>query len=104
MFAVKSTPQKKFIRDTFDSAYVLRFSHQLNRLGFGNLKVLRTEEPCAHIVDNGRIEVASDPLDLEAASMSALRKFRSMLKAGWPICDAGGQRAEADFVLIDAGY
>ncbi len=63
-----------------------------------------TEGPFAHVVDYGRIEVASDSLGVEAATMNALRQFRDLAKAGWPIGAAGGELRHIDFTMVDAGY
>jgi phage terminase large subunit GpA-like protein len=60
--------------------------------------------PFGHVVDYGRIEVATDSLGLEAATMVALREFRDMVKAGWPIGSAAGEKQHANLTLIDAGY
>ncbi len=56
------------------------------------------------MVDYGVIEVATDNLGVEQATMVALRQFRDMANAGWPKGSAGGQRMELDWALADAGY
>ncbi len=63
-----------------------------------------TDGPFAQVVDYGRIEVASDSLGVEAATMNALRQFRDLAKAGWPIGAAGGELRHIDFTMVDAGY
>jgi len=56
----------------------------------------------AHVVDYGRLEVASDDLGVEQALLVALREFRQMASAGWP--DLDGKRRLPDQVWIDSGY
>ncbi len=63
-----------------------------------------SDGPFAHVVDYGRIEVASDSLGIEAATMNALRQFRDLAKAGWPLGEAGGELRQVDFAMVDAGY
>ncbi|MBC7852923.1 MAG: phage terminase large subunit family protein, partial [Pirellulaceae bacterium] len=55
-----------------------------------------------HVVDYGRIEVASADLGVEQAVMVALREFREMAQAGWAL--AGGAQKVPDQIWIDAGY
>lgn len=57
--------------------------------------------PFAHVVDYGRIEVASDDLGVEAATMVALRQFRSLATAGWP---KESEMLKPQLALVDAGY
>jgi hypothetical protein len=58
-----------------------------------------------HVVDYGRIEVASAELGVEKALMVALREFRDLALAGWPVAAAdAGQRERPWQVWIDAGY
>jgi phage terminase large subunit GpA-like protein len=58
----------------------------------------------AHIVDYGRLEVATQDLGVEQALMVALRELRALAVAGWPVGTAGGEPKQADMVWIDAGY
>ena len=60
--------------------------------------------PFAHVVDYGRIEVATDSLGVEQATMVALREYRNLITQGWPVGVVGGQAMPPRFVLIDAGY
>ncbi|QDV25949.1 terminase gpA endonuclease subunit [Aureliella helgolandensis] len=60
--------------------------------------------PYGHVVDYGRIEVASDDLGVEQATMVALRQFRAMVLAGWPIGVVGGETLIPQLCFIDAGY
>ena len=60
--------------------------------------------PFGHVVDYGRIEVASDDLGVEQATMVALRQFRAMVAEGWPTGVAGGETTKPLLTLIDAGY
>ncbi len=55
-----------------------------------------------HVVDYGRIEVASDDLGIEQAVMVALKQFRDQVLAGWPM--EGSQPKVPDQVWIDCGY
>ncbi len=57
-----------------------------------------------HIVDYGRIEVASEDLGVEKATMVALREFRAMVAEGWPVGSADGEPMTPGSVWIDAGY
>ncbi len=56
------------------------------------------------MVDYGRIEVASDDLGVEQATMVALRQFRAMDVEGWPMGVDGGERMKPSLAFIDAGY
>ena len=56
-----------------------------------------------HVVDYGRIEVASDSLGVEQAVLVSLREFRNMIKDGWPIEGSTTVKA-VDQAWIDAGY
>ena len=60
--------------------------------------------PFGQVVDYGRIEVATDDLGVEQATMVALRQFRSMVTAGWPVGVAGGEPMKVALTLVDAGY
>jgi phage terminase large subunit GpA-like protein len=57
-----------------------------------------------HVVDYGRIEIASDGLGVERAILIALKEFREQIMAGWPVATAQGQRQIPPQVWIDAGY
>lgn len=57
-----------------------------------------------HVVDYGRIEVASDDLGVEQAILVALREFKEMVADGWPVGSAGQSPIHPEQVWIDAGY
>lgn len=57
-----------------------------------------------HIIDYGRIEVASADLGVEQATMVALREFRAMVGEGWPVGAADGEPMIPGSAWIDAGY
>jgi phage terminase large subunit GpA-like protein len=57
-----------------------------------------------HVVDYGRIEVASADLGVEQAILVALREFRDLVTEGWPVGTADGERKKPDQAWIDAGY
>ena len=57
-----------------------------------------------HVVDYGRIEVASEDIGVEKALLAALREFRDLIKEGWPVGDANGERKIAQQAWVDAGY
>lgn len=61
-------------------------------------------EAVCHIVDYGRLEVASDDLGVEQATLVALREFKTMIGEGWPVGSTGGELMNASLVWIDAGY
>ncbi|MEZ6152363.1 MAG: terminase gpA endonuclease subunit [Pirellulaceae bacterium] len=63
-----------------------------------------TPGPFGHVVDYGRIEVASDDLGVEQATMVALRQFRAMVLEGWPIGVVGGETLKPQLTFVDAGY
>ncbi|MEZ6080762.1 MAG: terminase gpA endonuclease subunit [Pirellulaceae bacterium] len=60
--------------------------------------------PFGHVVDYGRIEVASDDLGVEQATMVALRQFRAMVMEGWPVGVVGGETMKPQLTFVDAGY
>lgn len=57
-----------------------------------------------HVIDYGRIEVASQDLGVEPALLASMRQFRDICEFGWPIGNSNGKRRPADQVWIDAGY
>ncbi|MEX0936878.1 MAG: terminase gpA endonuclease subunit [Pirellulales bacterium] len=57
-----------------------------------------------HIVDYGRIKIASAELGVEKAILLALREFQDVVSEGWPIGSADGNRKSPDQVWIDSGY
>ena len=60
-----------------------------------------------HIVDYGRIEVASSELGVEKALMVTLREFDDQVQQGWQIeegADTDQQRISPQKVWVDAGY
>ncbi|MCO6438172.1 MAG: phage terminase large subunit family protein [Phycisphaerae bacterium] len=57
-----------------------------------------------HIVDYGRIEVASEDVGVEQGVMLALREFHDMATTGWPVGHAEGKTMVPQQVWIDAGY
>jgi phage terminase large subunit GpA-like protein len=63
-----------------------------------------TEHATGHIVDYGRLEVASVDLGVEQGLMAALRQFRDDVTPGWPVEDDPEQQKTANVVWIDAGY
>jgi hypothetical protein len=63
-----------------------------------------SEGATGHIVDYGRIEVASDDLGVEQATLVALRQFRALTIEGWPVGTCDGEHRSPDQSWIDAGY
>ncbi len=57
-----------------------------------------------HIVDYGRLEVASEDLGVEKGILLALREFRDLATTGWPVGTAAGKRLVPHQIWIDAGY
>jgi phage terminase large subunit GpA-like protein len=57
-----------------------------------------------HVVDYGRITVASDELGTEQAILEALQGFRAQVEAGLPIEGGSASPVVPDRVFIDAGY
>jgi hypothetical protein len=57
-----------------------------------------------HVVDYGRIEVASADLGVEPAILAGLRTFRDMIATGWPMGEPRGKPRVPDRVWADAGY
>jgi phage terminase large subunit GpA-like protein len=62
------------------------------------------EQATGHIVDYGRIEVASEDLGVEKALLASLREFRDLLKEGWPVEHSEGEHRQPDVAYVDAGY
>lgn len=58
----------------------------------------------AHIVDYGRIEVASDELGVEQALLVAMREFRDLVTTGWHREGPRAALLTPASVWIDAGY
>ncbi len=54
------------------------------------------------IADYGRIEVATDDLGLEPATLVALRELRDLVAGGWPRMH--GERAVPDVVTVDCAW
>jgi phage terminase large subunit GpA-like protein len=57
-----------------------------------------------HVVDYGRIEVASEDLGVEQALLIALREFRDLAQEGWAIGHEDGNRKQPDAAWVDSGY
>ncbi|MGE0770053.1 MAG: terminase gpA endonuclease subunit, partial [Hyphomicrobiaceae bacterium] len=57
-----------------------------------------------HVVDYGRLEIASGDLGVERGIQLALREFRDLVTEGWPVGFAAGPRLVPHQVWIDAGY
>jgi phage terminase large subunit GpA-like protein len=57
-----------------------------------------------HIVDYGRIEVASESLGIEQALLIALREFKDLVLQGWPCGKIDGEAAVPQLAFIDAGF
>ncbi len=57
-----------------------------------------------HIVDYGRLEIASEDLGVEKGILLALREFRDLATDGWPKETASGERMVPNRVWIDSGY
>jgi phage terminase large subunit GpA-like protein len=55
-----------------------------------------------HVVDYGRIEVASEDLGVEQAVLIALREFRDLALEGWEVKEK--DRRQPDLTWVDAGY
>ncbi len=62
------------------------------------------DQATGHIVDYGRIEVASADLGVEKAVLLALREFRDMVHAGWPVAGKDGNMKIPEQAWVDAGY
>jgi len=54
------------------------------------------------VADYGRIEVATDDLGLEPATLIALRELRDLVAGGWPRMH--GERAVPDVVTVDCAW
>lgn len=57
-----------------------------------------------HIVDYGRLEIASPDLGVEKAILLALREFHEQMQEGFPVHDAPEERRPLQLMWIDAGY
>ena len=68
------------------------------------IAVAWSEGAVGHVVDYGRIEVASDDLGVEQAILVMLKEFRSVVLDGWPLGSADGKRLVPQQTWIDAGY
>jgi phage terminase large subunit GpA-like protein len=59
---------------------------------------------CGHVVDYGRLDVASPDLGVERALLTALRQLKEeLVEPGWPQQQGGAHRVP-DCVFVDAGY
>lgn len=56
-----------------------------------------------HFADYGSFDIPSDDLGVEVAMLKALRDFRDIVDAGWPV-EGQAERRSIDKVWIDAGY
>jgi phage terminase large subunit GpA-like protein len=63
-----------------------------------------SEGATGHVVDYGRLEIASTDLGVEKAILLALREFHEQMKEGFPVHDAPEQRLPLQLMWIDAGY
>ncbi len=61
-------------------------------------------EASCHVVEYGRIEVASEDLGVEQATLVTLRQFRALVRDGWPVGAADGEPMIPERVWIDSGY
>ena len=57
-----------------------------------------------HVVDYGRLDVASTDLGVEQALLVTLRQFKDMVMTGWPELDGKQKPRMPDQVWIDSGY
>jgi hypothetical protein len=62
-----------------------------------------SDNAVGHVVDYGRLEVASDDLGVEQALMVALKQFRDQCQNGWSVEGTGAIKVP-DQVWIDSGY
>lgn len=56
-----------------------------------------------HVLDYGVIETATGEIGLDAALTSAIREFRDLCLAGWPI-ETSGAIARPNVALVDSGW
>lgn len=63
-----------------------------------------SEGATGHVVDYGRLEIASTDLGVEKAILFALREFQEQMKEGFPVHDSPGKRLPLQLIWIDAGY
>jgi phage terminase large subunit GpA-like protein len=57
-----------------------------------------------HIIDYGRLDVASMDLGVERAILTALREFHDLCQEGWPVGSAEDDMLSPQAVWVDAGY
>ncbi len=57
-----------------------------------------------HIVDYGRLEVASQDLGVEQALLITLRELADLAREGWPVGSADGEHMAPRQCWVDAGY
>ncbi len=63
-----------------------------------------SEGATGHIVDYGRLEIASTDLGVEKAILLALREFHEQMKGGYPVHDSPGKKLPLELMWIDVGY
>jgi hypothetical protein len=63
-----------------------------------------SEHAAGHVVDYGRLEIASADVGVEKAILQALRGFRDVIASGWPVGAIGGAVMTPQQVWIDSGY
>jgi phage terminase large subunit GpA-like protein len=63
-----------------------------------------SDHATGHIVDYGRLEVASEDLGVERAILATLRELKDLALGGWPVGTANGSSMIPHAVWIDAGY
>ncbi|MDZ4689083.1 MAG: terminase gpA endonuclease subunit [Planctomycetaceae bacterium] len=63
-----------------------------------------TPQADGHIVEYGRVEVASDSLGVEQGVMVALRELKDVMLEGWPSGGLDGRKLQPGQVFVDAGY
>lgn len=63
-----------------------------------------SKQAVGHIVDYGRLEVATDDLGVEQALLVAMREFKALVQEGWPKVGPDGDRVLPDQVWVDSGY
>jgi len=83
---------------------ILTAGVDLGKYLFHWVVVAWTPQASGHIVDYGRLEVASESLGVERAVMVGLREMKDFMLAGWPAVVADGQRLQPARLCVDAGY